>query len=670
MGTLVKIPLRLALVALVAVLALLAASPAMAQDSTSTAPSAPATEQATPDSDDAPTGHVSKCSDVLTDFSMGNLGSCALDAITDPTGTVARMGVDGINGAQNFAEEKVEGAFASMVTNLGTGALRAVMWMMTFWINTPSNLVLNAAGNSDSTGQCVDPTGEGCGGSGGGLIYSVQNFTYWLQGLLGVLSIFAVAVRFIMSRWSEAEENIVDFGMMLGRIILTTSIWIPLIVLATRMTDGLSAWIIDESSAKATEGMRAFLDNAQEFPTGWTLAAAWTAGGSPGTTALVLLVSIVSIVASLIQILCSFLREGMLIIMAAVMPMAAYSSGMKAGQEFWGKMKSWTLALLLFKPAASLVYAIAFLAVGDIGEDDAMGVLGVLVLFGMALLMLPALVSLVAPPAGMAPAGASGMKVLGGMAAGAAMAVGGGAFGGGSSAMAKGASKGNAGLSGGPGGGAGGGGGGAAGGPGGGAGGPSGGGGGGGEPDGLPAGGAAGGTAGGGGGAPGGGGGEAGGGGASSMPAAGGGDSGVPGAPAPSTGSGSDGPGAAEGLPAAGGADGGGSAPPSADGGGSSSAGASGAAEIAAAAAQSGESDTAEPPAQSPSVPGSSPQQGQGRWSRQAGAHGPDVSKYPSLQKTASAPSRPAGTPSAPTRPAPIQSWKAQPAGNPSGVPQ
>jgi hypothetical protein len=453
MGTVIKIPLRLVILALVAFVALVCAAPAMAQDDTSTAPSTPAAADDEDGGDsEEDSGHRSECSDAFTSLMSGDFGDAASGAlgcvqeggITSPLTTV-NMVADGVDGAKNFAEEKVEGAFSSMVQNIATGALRGVMWMMSFWTTQPSNLVLDAAGNSDGQGQCVDPDGSGC--YTGGLIGRVGEYTSWIQGVLGIMSVLAVAIRFILSRWSDAEENFTDFAMMLGRIVLTTSIWVPLIVIATRMTDGLSKWIVETSSEKATEAMQVFMANPDNLPENWEMSSAWAVGGQPGTIAIILVVSLVSILASLIQILFSFIREGMLIILAAVMPMAAYASGMKSGQEAWGKVKSWTLALLLFKPAASLVYAIAFLSVGTIGEDDSMGVLGVLVLFGMAMLMLPSLVALVAPPAGMAPAGASGMKVLGGMAAGAGMAIGASkAFGGGSAGAAKGAPKGNAGL--------------------------------------------------------------------------------------------------------------------------------------------------------------------------------------------------------------------------------
>lgn len=408
--------------------------------------------------DEEPPVRVSNCGQALSDLrnldlgldTLASAGNCALGVTNPVAGT--QEAVAAAADTKNVVEEKIDGKWQEIVASIGAGALRGIMWTMTFWLDKPSNIVLGAGDVSD----------DGTPKNSGNLISQVGQYTTWLQGLFGVLSIMAIAVRFAMTRWSDFEDSITDFLMTLGRILVTSIIWVPLIMLCTRMSDGLAQWIITESSATAEEGMKAFLTNA-EFPEGWKIATAWSTGGGSGTTAMILIASIVSIVTSVIQILFSFMREGMLVILCAVVPMVAYASGLESGREAWGKVKGWTIALLLFPPAAALVYAIAFLAVGEIGEDDSIGVMGILVIFGMAVLVLPSLISLVAPQAGVAPSGGSGMKVAGAIgtaaAAGAIAGGAGGAFGGGGSKAAAGASpSGGAGPAGGGAGGGGGGG--------------------------------------------------------------------------------------------------------------------------------------------------------------------------------------------------------------------
>lgn len=390
----------------------------------------------------------SACSQTFSDvFGDGDLGlstlasgvECATNMSPGNAGMVQEVAGTAAD-TKDAVEEKVDGKFQEIIASFGSGALRGIMWMMTFWLDKPSDIVINA-GDVDDQGNAR---------SSNNLIFQVQDYTLWLQALFGVLSIFAIAVRFAMSRWSDFEDNAVDFLMTLGRIILTTVIWVPVIMLATRMSDAFAQWVIDESSAAADEGMKVFLSGDDEFPENWNIAAAWGAFGGNGITAMVLITSIVSMLTSVIQVVFSFMREGMLVILCVAVPMVAYASALESGKEAWGKIKGWTIALILFAPAASLVYAIAFLAVGSIGEEDSIGVLGILVLFGMAVLVLPSLISLLAPQAGVAPAGGSGLKVAGAMVGAAAtvggMALAGGAFGGGGSkAAAASAPKGSAG---------------------------------------------------------------------------------------------------------------------------------------------------------------------------------------------------------------------------------
>ncbi|WP_125187508.1 hypothetical protein [Corynebacterium bovis] len=354
------------------------------------------------------------------------MAGCTLKAAGDAAGAA-------VGAAKDKVGDAVEGQFKKAIVAIGDSALRFVMWMLSFWLERPSNIVLSA-------GKGVDAAGHSDGRS---MIFDVQDYTIWVQALLGVVSLIAIGVRFTLSRWSEAEDNVQDFVRTLGRIIVTSAVWIPGVILATRFTDGLGVWILDGAKHQASEGMRVFLAGDADMPDGWKIASSWGgAVGNTGMAGVVLIGSILSMIASLAQILFSFMREAMLVILAAVMPILAYASGTSTGREAYDKAKGWTLALLLFKPAAALVYAIAFMSVKDIGDEDSMSVLGILVLFGLAAFCFPALLSLVAPPAGVAPAGPSAMRVAGsvggGVAAGAAASrmFGGGAFGSGGSKAA------------------------------------------------------------------------------------------------------------------------------------------------------------------------------------------------------------------------------------------
>ena len=55
-------------------------------------------------------------------------------------------------------------------------------------------------------------------------------------------------------------------------------------------------------------------------------------------------------------------RQAMLIVVVAVLPVAAAAGGTQVGQQSYHKLTAWIIAFLLFKPVAALAYGIAFLS--------------------------------------------------------------------------------------------------------------------------------------------------------------------------------------------------------------------------------------------------------------------------------------------------------------------
>ncbi|MDO4606967.1 MAG: hypothetical protein Q4B12_06570, partial [Bowdeniella nasicola] len=296
-------------------------------------------------------------------------------------------------------------AFSNMAGDFAAAAVRTMHTQMTSWGKAPSNIVLDAAADT----------------GGGSLVQKVHDFTAWLQLVLGTLSVMFLGVRFAMTRAHQAEDTATDAAMTIARVVFTSALWVPIVVALTRMTDAFSAWIIAESGNSASEAMRTLL--AEDYEDGNILASALVTGflASPGGASILMLIGIILMLCSFLQMLFMYVRQGFLILLAAVMPIIAASGGLDTGRDAWGKAKAWTIALLLFKPAASLIYAIAFWAVGDIGEEDGTGAMTALLLVALASFTLPALVSLLAPAASGVPQGPSGMAVVGGAVGAAAM---------------------------------------------------------------------------------------------------------------------------------------------------------------------------------------------------------------------------------------------------------
>ena len=118
-------------------------------------------------------------------------------------------------------------------------------------------------------------------------------------------------------------------------------------------------------------------------------------------------------------------RGGLLVILAGVLPLTASFTNTQMGKQWFGKVVGWTIAFILYKPAAALIYAAAFSLTGtDAFKDDGGGIWTILTglaLMLMALIALPALLKFVAPMTGaVAGGGTAGMAL-----AGAAGAIGG-----------------------------------------------------------------------------------------------------------------------------------------------------------------------------------------------------------------------------------------------------
>ena len=139
---------------------------------------------------------------------------------------------------------------------------------------------------------------------------------------------------------------------------------------------------------------RSILDDASEGQLHARLGAMGAAAQlmPPG---LGMMVAFVGILASLVQIMLMMARVGMVTIVAGVLPLAAAGSGSETGKAWFNKLVSWVVAYLLYKPAAAIVYAAAFVLIGD-GNGLFPVLIGMFMIM-LSVLALPALMRLVTP---------------------------------------------------------------------------------------------------------------------------------------------------------------------------------------------------------------------------------------------------------------------------------
>lgn len=280
------------------------------------------------------------------------------------------------------------------------------------------------------------PTVEG----GDTAVAFVQSHTLWLVLAVAIASIVVAGVQLA---WMKRGEPARDLLRSMFTLVITSTIGVSVAQLLITASDDFSKWILSEASV-GDDGQFAtkILSVATLNPTSIGMIVIIVAG-------------VFGLLANLVQIGLMFVRSAMLILLVGIIPLAGAATNTKWGAAWLSKTIGWFTAVLLFKPAASIVYAVAVkLVQGDSWsfQDDNLTsfVLGI-VMMVLAVVSLPALMAFMVPAtSAIASGGGSGATVAGAaLATGAAPAVR-SVGGGGGSAPSGGSSSGGGAASGGP----------------------------------------------------------------------------------------------------------------------------------------------------------------------------------------------------------------------------
>ena len=259
--------------------------------------------------------------------------------------------------------------------------------------------------------------GAGPSAAASGPVRTVQEHLWWYVGAAVVLSVIVGAAKMA---WEQRADPGKDLVRALITLVVVTGAGISAIAIATRAADDFASWLVAPDSD--------FVDRVLEM-----LALSGSGGPSFGIMLMIVLGS-AAMFLSLIQIMLMIIRDGMLVILAAVLPLAASFTNTEMGQNWFKKTCAWLVAFILYKPAAAIIYAVAFQMVGvNSGETLSPSLINIvtgLALMAMALVALPALMRFVIPMASLSGggaavgamagiAGALGGQVAGEMASGA-----------------------------------------------------------------------------------------------------------------------------------------------------------------------------------------------------------------------------------------------------------
>ena len=296
----------------------------------------------------------------------------------------------GGEGLKNLADS----AITDFVKSLYDGAVAFVAQVSTFWMDTASPDVNNAA------------------------VTSLRADMSWYVAGFAILGFFIGLIKLVTSQ--DVKNSLIGLATPIVNLILATTAYAVGIGVLLKASDEFSRWIVERSTGGD-------VDLTQILTSGTALLA------SPGTA---FLLFILLLLGAVINLLFMYFRDVMFLILSAFIVVLAAGSGSEQGRQAWRKANGWLVALLLFKPVAAGIYSLGFrmLVQGSAPEGEEATVteamhstLIALLILLLAALALPALIKFIVPAAGVGAGAFSGGAALGAgvtLAAGAAVLAG------------------------------------------------------------------------------------------------------------------------------------------------------------------------------------------------------------------------------------------------------
>lgn len=289
--------------------------------------------------------------------------------------------------AGNVAAGIADDAIGNLAKAILEGMSQLVTTLSTFWVSMPTTNLTTEDGMT--AGPVVG--------------FLDSELSYWTL-TLAVLSVILGGTRMI---WERRGAPLKDLLRSLLTLTLVAGLGLGVISILVIAADEFSAAIIERS----TDG-KGFADAMSVL----------VMVNQPGIGVFILIIlGLVGLLASLVQVVLMVVRSGMLVILAGILPTTAAFTNTEMGRQWFQKAMGWTIAFILYKPAAAVVYAVAFQLMGSFSGTNALiGSITGFALMIVALLALPALMRFVTPMVGAVASGSGG----GAAAAAGAMATG------------------------------------------------------------------------------------------------------------------------------------------------------------------------------------------------------------------------------------------------------
>ncbi|WP_139006284.1 type IV secretion system protein [Arthrobacter crystallopoietes] len=287
----------------------------------------------------------------------------------------------GSQGAANVVSGMADNAINDLEKAIMEGMSQMVTTLSTFWVSMPTVNLASGDGTTPSP-----------------IVAAVNSELMPWTLALAVLAVILGGIRMI---WEQRGVPLKDLLRSLLTLTLVSGLGLGVISILVIAADAFSAAIIERS----TDG-RGFAESMNIL----------VLTNQTGTAVFILIVlGLIGLIAALVQVVLMVVRSGMLVILAGILPTTAAFTNTEMGRQWFQKAVGWTIAFILYKPAAAIVYSVAFLLMeNNGGQDPLIGSITGFTLMVVALLAMPALMRFVTPMVGAVAAGS-------GAAAGAAV---------------------------------------------------------------------------------------------------------------------------------------------------------------------------------------------------------------------------------------------------------
>jgi hypothetical protein len=259
---------------------------------------------------------------------------------------------------------------------------RAIEWLSTVWVNTPTPTLVDASGTATGT------------------VAWMQGELLPLTAALAVGSIIFGGARIAVAEAGHTEAR--EFTRWLFVYALASAGGVAFAAMVIRTCDGFANYIIAQATTGSNFGdhlaqalglvTQAVGSGTLQPQGGFLLGLA----GTGASAMLAIIIGAIALVASFVEFMLMAFRGGVLVILCGLIPLAAAFSNIPTGERWLRRIAGWILALALYKLAAAFCYAAAFrLSAGT----DAISVMDGLALLIVSVLALPVLLRLTLPAA-------------------------------------------------------------------------------------------------------------------------------------------------------------------------------------------------------------------------------------------------------------------------------